>query len=248
MHIASRAAGAIAALSLSFTATQAAAVVYVATYEGVIAAGNDVYGEFGIVGDLKDERFTLTYRVDTGTPGAVLNPIVSYANSLEGYNAASPVQGVMTINGISRAFGVYYGSETRYDYSLEPVCPSCSTEAGVRHYAYDLVNTFTGPIYYSYFAGGSITSYGYTGQYAGLAHTPPPSFTDATAYFFGDFSMVESLYNYDTNVRTDSIDVNTSLKIESVTVTVVPEPASWALVITGFGLAGASLRRRLRAA
>ncbi len=33
-------------------------------------------------------------------------------------------------------------------------------------------------------------------------------------------------------------------RLDSISVAAVPEPATWALMISGFGLAGASLRRR----
>lgn len=66
----------------------------------------------------------------------------------------------------------------------------------------------------------------HSGTYCSLTYRP-----NATATFSGAF---------DTNGASDPLQV--SIRVSDFTA--VPEPATWAMMITGFGLAGARLRRR----
>lgn len=67
---------------------------------------------------------------------------------------------------------------------------------------------------------------------------------------FGSFVVFSALtsgapaLSFSDSAYANSINYNDALVSGSVTLANVPEPASWALMIGGFGLAGAAMRRR----
>ena len=64
-----------------------------------------------------------------------------------------------------------------------------------------------------------------------------PTFSNTTVGFLAAGTQFGIAVDYDGSYNNDSTAVNFSL-------TAVPEPATWALMLTGFGLAGVTLRRR----
>lgn len=241
-----RLGAAAVAATLAFGAVPAAAAVFTVTYQGtVVSGGYDNFGLFGVGANLSDQAFTLTFKVDTGTPGAGPGAAGAGESYFEGVGAASPVAGSMTIGGVTVLFGDYSGYDYRYDNALVPGCASDCAKAGMEQGALTRVEDYGEPYYYKAISGYG-NAYGYTGQFSGLSHVATPSYDDAAAYFFGGFSVEEYSYSRDRGERTDINDVNASLKISSVTVTsaVVPEPATWALMVLGLGGAGVALRRR----
>ena len=61
-----------------------------------------------------------------------------------------------------------------------------------------------------------------------------------TGYFVGTGDPMTLLFNDTTGTQ------NGSIFLDAVTITAVPEPATWAMMILGFGLAGMAVRRRKR--
>jgi hypothetical protein len=66
-------------------------------------------------------------------------------------------------------------------------------------------------------------------------------FINWTGTAYGDFELrTEEAYNSTTYVRFQGVDVAVTV----VGAPAIPEPATWALMIAGFGMAGAAVRRR----
>lgn len=63
----------------------------------------------------------------------------------------------------------------------------------------------------------------------------------------GDFTLTGSLFLGWTGTRPTSAQSTVQIRLLDLPAEPIPEPASWAMMIAGFGLVGASLRRRRRA-
>ncbi|MBI1199944.1 MAG: PEP-CTERM sorting domain-containing protein [Phenylobacterium sp.] len=252
-------AAAAAALLVAPAAAQASVLTF--TYKGHVSESLDNTGEFGAIGSntLVGQAFTATFTVDLGTAGLQHASDVWY-DYLYGYNAANPVTGVLQLNGHTFAIGGGlpgdYGADARTDYSLEPGCTLDCQTAMFQQAVSNQASTFAGGM--NYYSGRFLNAgaYAQDGTLTGLAHTgydltnPPVN-----------LSVFASIYEYvdDYNVDGDAIDqppftrtvthsAEVSMIADSVTMGGVPEPASWALMIAGFGVMGTSLRARRRIA
>jgi hypothetical protein len=235
----------VAAISLSATSAQAALIDL--TWTG-LASGNDGLGLFGAAGAITGAAYTATYRFDTNvnfnanttngtedvTGGSFFNPAL-----------ASPlISASLTINGMSVSLNGLYDSQ--YFRANGQGQSNVSTLAQ---------RELTGnPAPY----GGELFQrvFQFTNNvYGGPSLTQPGTFNFTAADNpGGNFSYFNRDAMGNLSGPTTGLSITpTSLVIAAAPVVTpptggVPEPASWAMMITGFGLAGAALRRRRLAA
>lgn len=217
-------------------ACPANAATYLTTYTGTIATGSDGLGAFGTPGaSLVGLAFTAVFELTSPLPGAFTGsaPAFEYISggSSLGPGVPSPVSGKLTINGNTVQF---FGSE------LGVAQINNETPVGVdqiRYYAEHNSGDFR------YVLGASAFS---TNNFINLTNlTTPVSYTLNNP---GDGSVgnfdIRSLTNLSAPKSTASFNVS------SVTVSpfasAVPEPATWATMLLGFGLMGAAMRYRRR--
>jgi hypothetical protein len=213
--------------SALLAATPAQAATYIITYQGT------VYGSYG--SSLDGLGFTAVYTLTDPLPGAILYGDGStYAATYGGsyYSAPSPVSATLTINGITRAFS---GDEQNYAEQYNDYGGSFDE---VRHYSGD-IKVINGS-YVSNYIQNYISSYS-NDFLSSIDYTSPLSYTVQA----GDTG-----YGYFRFYAPDGGYANGYLNSTSVTIAAlaggVPEPATWALMILGFGLVGGVLRRQRR--
>ena len=231
----------IAAAALSaLTPIAAQAAQFVITYRGIVD-GNDTTGAFGAPNtSLTGAAFTAIYLLNTATAGSTtLTDGLSFSQILGGTrsNTVSPVSASLTINGFTRAInGLASGEALLVDYDpgagadvIEHRASDNgdSTTSTTDNYMYHTVNDTTGTFLSSVNWGSSFTY-----------NTNP---NDNIAFF--QFSTRNNATGLDEEYA------NGLMNIESVTVAsvgAIPEPATWLMMIVGFGMVGASIRSTRR--
>ena len=213
-------------------AGQASATIYHLTYKGTVGSAIDQTGEFGAGASLVGKSFTAYVTFDDAKPGTIYytDPAAEWYT---GYGAANPVTVNILLNGVHRSFGATYGMDYRYDYTMDTACTFDCTRAGFEQHAED-----------RYDVGGHSTAnyinlFGEThdGTISGIAHTPP-HFTNPPVDL-GAWVGISEIGERGQVFHKAQVGV----KIDSVTEG-VPEPATWALMLGGFGFTGTMLRRR----
>lgn len=238
------AAGA-ATLALS-SAAQAAA--YLATYTGIVSDGS--YAEtalgngggdfvafthaFGAVnGSFDGAAFTLKFRYDTSVGN---DAVFNWTDNLTGNAPNSPVSWVaMTINGQTGGFkNPDYSTFTAFNGAIVGFPDSRGFAHQAGSYSDPLNQNYAGAALYNIsvnkgvnqtFSGpttGGDTQYS-IGTFA-FSHCPGLAVTDVCSYAGGN------------------------LAVRYLDIQAIPEPATWALMLIGFGGLGAVLRRRRAAA
>ena len=221
------------------TAMPAAAIVKIATYTGIVLNGYDYTGVFGTANtDLAGRAFTSTYIYDRSLGGHTETDAthdLSYGGESFALPGADPIiVSTLTINGVTRtvsgtAVGYAYTSAGLVDHEASDYFQD--TKISILHAVYTYAYTVGAPASLDQNFGPSATLFapatGGTFLFATqvLANG---SYTERASGFF-KFDKVYSVTNY-------PIDDP------------VPEPSTWALMIAGFGLVGAALRRRERLA
>ena len=237
-----------AAVVLGGAAPPAAAAVHQVTYTGKVGYGFDLSGMFGAVGSLNEERYSLVYTIDDLAAGAVHVDGPDLAQ-ISGSGANSPVRAAITVKGVTwqinggtegyaQQSNLNHANVGGYDYVEQK-----STE-------YAITPTF----YHSYFARTWIAANGQDFLPSAAFGTPYSYDPLAQSGGGGYYNLVElndsvlgpnntySVVNYAfLNLTIDGVSVSTR-GVDGA----VPEPASWAMLILGFGGAGAMLRRRGR--
>lgn len=220
---------ALATASLAAIAAQAAVTGVNVTYTGTVGSGIDSPGAFGAAGtDLTGQSYSLLYSFDIAglTPSHLSYPGLATGTFVE---SASPTStATITINGRSSTID---GSD---DATLERlfVDPSFRPDS-----PFFLATSVANSGYANY----SLTGVGSLNPiFSTLDVTRPLTYT-LTADDLGS-SLTRS------NFTTPDFDL--SLNQANVTVAAagtagaVPEPASWAMMVIGFGAMGGALRRR----
>ena len=218
-------AGGTIAIGMAMTAHNAhAAVVTVVTYTGTVAMGGiDSAGLFGTVGaDLSGASFTATYTTSdilgASTQSTAVNSTI-YGGSL--YGTPPVTTATVTINGDSIYFdGGWNGEQFQQILSGQYTANISSTSYGD-----------TNGYYVQNYLFSTSTPFVTTSDY----HSPP-NYTIHNGDSVVGFGRISSSING----HTYSIDLSTV----AVSSGAVPEPATWALMLGGFGLAGVALRRR----
>lgn len=209
------------------TAMPAAAIVKVATYTGTVSAGFDTTGVFGTPGtDLAGLRYVTRYTYDRTLGADQTSDGLTYDRSLGyAYQGNPVISASITINGVTKVLpGDYYG---------EVYTTTAGFEGHVNWYGfYDgltLVDSRIQNYDYAPAPASLDQSWGpvaQTGRGQGYASFSTTSFAD----------VIESAYAY--------LNADGTYSVTDP----VPEPSTWALMIAGFGLVGAALRRRERLA
>lgn len=217
---------AAAACVLATAASGAEAAIVVATYSGTVDAGaSDPGGIFGPT--LSGSAFTVTYNYDTALGGldnaAGLLSRSGGTSQVGGPDPAfdtSPViDASITINGVTEHFGGQFLGSAGLFFPLNRIT----------HSAVDANAAGDGP------GAGVDTLF--------FSPIPIPGSLDASfssaGSGFGDFRL------YD--VATDTELARANLTVTSLSIVGpggVPEPSTWAIMLTGFFGLGAALRRR----
>lgn len=220
-------AGAVTAAGL-LAAMPAAAAVKIAKYSGIVESGYDQTGVFAAPGsDLTGYSWVATYTYDKTLGGVQNTDGVSFEESYggPGYGVAgSPILSAsITINGVTRSVA---GTQAGLVYS--------GNSPFVTHYAQDFsddgVTQINNVVYnYNYAAGAPVSldqSFGPVAAAGGFGYSRWYNF------------------NYSTGTYTEDAQVYLGSDAVYSVGNAVPEPASWALMIAGFGLIGTALRRR----
>ncbi len=226
------------AIPLLAMCTPASAAVIITTVNGNLlpanGSGGGIPSIFGLGADYAGVAFNVVFTFDDATLGAdrtddgVRSSLSGVGPLACGGCFGSPGSAVVTINGISRTVGNDNGSRLARDLSSSPR----------GFYSADT----TGPIPGA--SGGSTesTSINFQGENIFQLSNLTEAFSRTTQT--DDFGSFFYTY-YDSSFPADSISLNGSISDINVRVSgAVPEPAAWAMMITGFGLVGGSLRRR----
>lgn len=201
-------------VALLLAGSAAEAAKYRLTFRGTVASGSDT-GLFGVPGSLAGERFAATYTYDTLVGDRHTVPGVS--------DHVFPVLASLTIKGttydfpkLSLIFADAFATPGRLDMDFLSAIDADPVDIET------LSNTAFSPLLlasldFAHEALIPVTGSGDFGVSICCCPDCGPSFIDVFAE--GRF-------------------VTDSLKIA------IPEPATWALMLAGFGVAGAALRRR----
>jgi len=210
-------------------AMPAAAAVQTARYSGTVAFGFDQTGVFAAPGSsLAGYSWVATYTYNRflggfyNTDGFTYD--VSYGGVANGYPGLSPmISASITINGVTRSVAGAYSAQV-----------ATYTSPYVAHNAEDYSNDGITQVYnyianFNYPAGAPASL---DLNFGPVAATGGFGYTSWQTYDFATGTNTEFAY---ANLGSDAV--------YSVGIA-VPEPASWAMLIAGFGLVGTALRRR----
>lgn len=225
---------AVAALAVS---QPAAAAVVSYTYTGKIDFGYDDAGLFG-GGALTGADFTAVfYRDDDlALPEDIF---LGDINSLvRGMGAFAPVHAVLTIAGYTLEIGGDYGEQTQYDDGqyeafghLAAGLNSSLSLGGntLGTFAPSAQNYLAGPDYHTLtsLTAADMPGFSWSGNFTYIGEGGGDA-SRASPLTSANFSPVKLVVNGDVGTPVGG----------------VPEPATWALMIGGFGLSGVALRRR----
>lgn len=241
------------ATGAALLAGPATAEVYTWTFRGVVGVGQDETGVFGAPGsDLAGRRWKAVVTTDTATPDAEITFAPNYSSIIG--SLASPVKVAFTLGDVTHVFGLGgqgpYGSVYGGQGQLEGPIEVYGVEADeyFTFKAQDTVGAYVDQI--SYYRNDQIELGGLgLGQdfLPGPDFRTLPSLTAADgALLFGYVAL--SAYTHDDlqDLTYGQVSASASLLVRSVTAGAVPEPQAWALMILGFGAAGAMLRGRAR--
>jgi len=202
----------------------ASAAVEVATFTGTVSNSQNFTGEFGTAGSLNGDSFVLTYTYDTSigarTTTATKDELLSGASNVE----PPSVRAELTINGTGQSFvGENYGLAMAQPGALQFEAQDCAPTpepcADFNNYVTMLANPAGSP--------------------ASLEALIPLAGATGT----GEFSLV----TYDPESQLYAHYAYGELDVASVALAPgVPEPATWAMMLVGAGLIGASLRMARR--
>lgn len=223
----------------------ASAKIFTMTYTGVVSEVEDNRGEVFGPGDLLNKPFTAVYRFDTelGQLNTYAPPADDfYGQELKNLGATNPlIGGGITINGVTFGFSGLNGYALTGYYPTEQAgAPSSGLSAVASR------STQSGRIFESVVVRLGASEMG-----------APATFEDFTASGPGFFTYEDnSRFLFTRTAPTGGFSVSTviDLSIKEAWISVepstapIPEPGAWALMIGGFALTGAALRRRARLA
>jgi hypothetical protein len=233
--------GAIAlATAITAAAAPAGATIVLITYTGTVSSGYDSLGFFGTpYSNLNGDAFTVTYRVNDATPGAVVQDDLPSYTGLGGYYSASPVSAVVTIAGHRFAIAGDFVGAVQQAGPADPSGTSLFETSG------DFMNGTvsgepTGQDAVEFVIGPSTDVITASPDYeTPLSYAIQPQ-DIGDAEFIYEPGCVE--YGYCDYFYDDIQFAPTEVTVSDLTG--VPEPGTWLLMVVGGGVLGAGLRRR----
>jgi len=231
---------AVLVLSSGAISMKASAATYVITYTGLVDSIYDMTGMFGAIPQPQGLiPYTSVYTLKYPTPGVnVTSPVpnsLEYAGGTQ-LGLPSPVSGTLTINGITQSFaGSYIGLAFQGDSNFpDTIAHRVEDKGTIQGIAFD--NYIQNSIFD--YAGNMVSSADFT---AALNYT-----LQGNNITGGDFQF------YSTDAQGNEL-IKTFGNLHPIQITIaavpvqppaVPEPASWALMLAGFGMCGAAMRYR----
>jgi hypothetical protein len=236
-----RLARAILATAAIAIVTTAQAATYLITYTGkALNFATDVTGVFGAAGaSLDGKDVTVVFTLTDPTPGAFVSndgtTSVTYGGTI--FGTPDPVTATVTINGITRTIGSItnaFGQAQQVNNGpFDQVLHKVEDRRLANGAVLGLLNTLEASI--SSNINNVVNSSNYTDP---LSYVP-----QAGDNVFGYFSFVTVDASGATLEQAYGNFLPDLVTISALAASPVPEPATWMFVITGFGLAGAVLRR-----
>lgn len=226
--------GAVCAIGLSAVGGQAQADIYIFTHSGTVESGVDIYGLFGSQNaDLTGTSYAVSYMFDADS--LIYEPLSGPGINANNYLADKGLVKI-TINGKD-----HYIGPTAVSYELIAAGPPY-VSSGV----YALTATVMTP--------GEIMNFQLVSdtQFAGTNELSAPfQYSPTDADLANPLSIGSYWDAFDFKVVFNTKDISLTSQaggLPAIPTAAVPEPASWALMIVGFGGAGAMLRGRRRVA
>lgn len=220
----------VAALSLVCAMSPASAAEYLITYTGTVASGTDGAGLFGGSGaDLTGQSLVARFTLTDSTPGAIATDDGIVAET-RGWAPSSPLKATLTIGGVgSYSFGDDYGTTTHVN------------GLGVPSYGFDQIYHYTS------------TDLDYLNAYVVSYVNDFVATSSNTAILYYDVQPTDTSFGTFYLFREGVGDSYGQFIVSNVTIAeaaeAVPEPATWVMMIAGFGFVGAAARRqRIRVA
>ncbi len=220
----------------TLAAGPASATAYYATFTGNLTGAADFAGLFGPPGtDISGMPFSARYRVDPGVPGisVLTSGYGSFQELASGSAGHFPqaISATLTINGHTQVVsGGYNGTVVQED-DYTPGFPRIGNGDEILYVAegFPTAGTFTS---LSFSIEDVVSDITFTSNFAAPFENQ----------FYGT-TLQDSRFEFSNG----SNQAYGSLRATHLSVTAsVPEPASWMMLIAGFGLAGAALRRQSR--
>jgi PEP-CTERM motif len=228
-----------AVIALLVIPIKAKAAIYLVSFQGVVSSGIDQTGVFTAANTrLNGQAFKAVYTVDDATAGVIrASDGTSYLQLLGGtiFGNLTPLFGALTINGnsvVNRALrqgSLFLGNEflgrDEISFNANDAPANGRSQGdflslGVRSTSNNILNSVSLADPFNYVLLPGDTSFGLF----------QVSITDERSGAFTRFASG--------NLVTQSISISG--------VGAVPEPATWAFLVAGFGVAGGALRKRSR--
>ncbi len=249
---------AAAALVAALTAASAAnaGVIFSEGFDGyTLPATNGAHGPIG-VSSTSGDSFTTDYSFRTGTSNTGPNSMYDEGTWTIGTNPEAVHNLWIPTEGNTNPFLMVNGAPIVKGAPTPIVWESqgFTIYAGTYHYSYDLLNvccntsdpgdaTVLSPLQLWYTAPGGVSTLIDIGP---VTDTPSTDFGWKTVS--GSFTVAAGGTIHIGLVDQSGTPGGNDFGVDNIRVASVPEPASWALMITGFGAAGAMLRRRRQVA
>lgn len=207
----------------------ASAVVLNVQYTGSVSSGYDATGIFGTAGtasSLNGSTWIANFFFDTSVGARYSSSSLDIVYGGSGYPLPTPGSGSITINGVTKSIAGDYDATMYVDNN----------------------GSFT-DVVHDYYVSDGVTLTHYLSLYgttATYSSSPPSvesllSLSSADASFNGEFHWFEKPTG---NLTWDTTNTWANLSPVSVSVTLVPEPESYAMLLAGLGLLGFMERRR----
>ena len=217
--------GALAGIAVSALAAPAFGAVTTLDFSGNICglAGGDACSNYGVVG----QSYGDSAEADVSYRSVVKQTGVVFQNHLQFWNA-----------GYGNLAGVVWGGNGA-TFSEIAITPTAGYEVSLLSFDFATYLGRFASVPLQVFSGGGVMLLDATLPTDYPTHN---SLTLNTAYFGDGIILRWGPNGYDVGLD------NLRFDVRAVEATAVPEPASWALMIAGFGLAGAAIRSRRKTA
>lgn len=240
-----------ALLAGAAVAPAAQAAIITITVEGTLSSGRDDFNYFGAGTSLAGQQASIVFTFDDETPDAYVEPglLWGYGPDRSPGSNYSPGSAIATINGVQLDIGGDYRSQYGKN-----IAPGTATD-DIQAIAYDdgYVRSDSGEVLESYWRYGYVYGYGPELLDSIDLRESLQLISGQPGVFLRGYIQYQ-VWDYVAHQQTQYVDAmfdtnNMVLTIEGPDDGVappggVPEPASWALMMAGFGLAGGVLRHR----